>query len=59
MRCQACDCLLTDFEATRKSAKTHEYFDLCNDCFESSGVDQEEVIQRFDLMEEIDYDESV
>lgn len=35
MRCKACDCLLTDFEATRKSRESGEYVDLCNRCFET------------------------
>jgi uncharacterized protein YbaR (Trm112 family) len=33
MRCLACDCNLTDFESTRKSATTGLYVDLCNRCF--------------------------
>ena len=33
MRCYSCDCLLSDFEATRKSKTTGEYLDLCNSCF--------------------------
>ena len=33
MRCLACDCSLTDFEATRKSLTTEEYVDLCDRCF--------------------------
>lgn len=32
MRCQACDRLLSDYEATRKSETTKEYLDLCNYC---------------------------
>lgn len=33
MRCLACDRILTDQEATRKSLTTDEYIDLCNECF--------------------------
>ena len=33
MRCVACNAVLTDFEATRKSATTGDYIDLCNKCF--------------------------
>ena len=33
MRCKACDVLLTEYEATRKSAMSGEYLDLCNGCF--------------------------
>ncbi len=32
-RCRACDCILSDYELTRKSAVTGEYYDLCNHCF--------------------------
>ncbi len=32
MRCCACNKLLSDFEATRKDAKTGEYVDMCNTC---------------------------
>jgi len=35
MRCLACNVLLTDYEATRKSLVTNEYFDLCNPCFKT------------------------
>lgn len=35
MRCKACDCVLTDFEATRKSKESGQYVDLCNHCFDS------------------------
>jgi hypothetical protein len=33
MRCLSCNAALTDFEATRKSANTEQYIDLCNHCF--------------------------
>ena len=32
-RCRACDCILNDYELTRKSAVTGEYYDLCGSCF--------------------------
>jgi hypothetical protein len=32
-RCYACDCELSDWEATRKSKVTGEYLDLCDTCF--------------------------
>ena len=34
MRCRACDCLLSDFESTRKDPITGEYEDLCSRCYE-------------------------
>ena len=33
MRCKACDVLLSEQEATRKSPNNGEYVDLCNVCF--------------------------
>lgn len=33
MRCKACDTLLSDYEASRKSLITNEYLDLCNHCY--------------------------
>jgi len=40
--------LLTEYEATRKSALTDEYIDLCNNCFRHIQ-DDFEVIDRPDL----------
>jgi len=36
MRCRACDCLLTDFEATRK--EPDGYLDLCDGCLDPVSV---------------------
>lgn len=47
MRCAACDCKLSDFESTRKSNTTGEYFDLCNKCFFESEV--ADATERADL----------
>ena len=33
MRCLSCNEALTDYEASRRSVRTHQYIDLCNDCF--------------------------
>jgi len=49
MRCKACDVLLSDYEATRKSAMTMEYLDLCDACF-MHIADEVTVIDRPDLM---------
>lgn len=35
MRCRSCDVNLNDFESTRKSAITGDYYDLCSNCFDS------------------------
>lgn len=48
MRCVACNCVLTDFEATRKGVNTGEYIDLCNKCFGTIASDID-VIEREDL----------
>jgi len=54
MRCLSCDKNLTDFEATRKSAFTDEFIDLCNHCF-ASVSDDLQTIERADLAHEDDY----
>ena len=48
MKCRACDDVLTDFEATRKSALDLSYLDLCNKCFFFISSDLT-VIEREDL----------
>lgn len=35
MHCQACDVLISDREASRKSPVTKEFYDLCDGCFET------------------------
>ena len=58
MRCLACNKALNDYEATRKSATTGEYVDLCNHCFHN--VDQEvNAISRPDLENEEDFEDTV
>lgn len=59
MRCRACNTVLSDYEATVKTADTEEYLDLCRDCM--SRLDDElPIIDRPDLVhaydETIDYD---
>jgi hypothetical protein len=49
MRCLACNCDMTDFEATRKWMKSHEYVDLCNRCFNSIRSECSLVEEREDL----------
>ena len=58
MRCLSCDCRLTDFEATRKSAFTNEFIDLCNGCF-ASVSDDLHTIERADLAHDDDETEDV
>lgn len=51
MRCLSCNVILTDFEATRKSATTNDYLDLCNHCFYHISDDVES-LERTDLEHE-------
>lgn len=59
MHCCACDKLLSDFEATRaihREDGSMEYPDLCNECFDSSGlteIDNISITVRNDLATEI------
>lgn len=48
MRCLSCNCVLTDFEATRKAVVTGEYIDMCNKCFLTIAEDIE-YTERDDL----------
>ena len=32
MKCQACDCSLTDFESSARGATTGDYLDMCSRC---------------------------
>jgi hypothetical protein len=51
MRCIACNKALNNYEATRKSATTGEYLDLCNNCFHNIDQDVEAII-RPELLDE-------
>lgn len=53
MRCLACDARLTEFEATRRSATTNEFIDLCNRCFSSVSEDLH-TLEREDLAHDED-----
>lgn len=54
-RCKACDCVLSDFELTRKIKSDitgkKEYVELCNTCFFLPDT-EELVYERTDLLEE-------
>jgi len=56
MRCLSCNKALSDFEATRKSANTGEYLDLCNTCFSDIQYDVDAIV-REDLREDEAVDE--
>jgi hypothetical protein len=49
MRCLACNCDMTDFEATRKWLQSREFVDLCNRCFNSIKAECSLVEEREDL----------
>lgn len=56
MRCLACNKELTEFEATRKSAQTGEFVDLCNECYrpikdDLRCIDNEALKSIFDVVE--------
>lgn len=48
MRCESCDGLLSDYEATRKNLRL-EFVSLCNDCLSSSDLDDVFMLDRPDL----------
>ncbi len=56
MRCYCCDALLSDFEATRRSANTGEFLDMCNDCYYTVRSDVH-VVERTDLRHNEDISE--
>ncbi len=56
MRCLACNKELTEFEATRKSAQTGEFLDLCNECYrpikdDLRTIDNNDLKSIFDVVE--------
>jgi hypothetical protein len=58
MRCLACNKILNDFEATRKSATTGTYVDLCNHCFHDVEYDIQS-LEREDLRETDDTESEI
>ena len=55
-RCRSCDCILNDYEMTRKSAVTGEYYDLCSKCFSTIRTDVY-YRERLDLKDNSDDEE--
>lgn len=65
MRCVACNCRLTEQEATRKMVNTGEYPDLCNHCFstisdqvayvEGTGASDKELGEDYENDSDSDY----
>ena len=58
MRCQICNEVLTDFEATRRIKDTRVYLDLCNVCFKSIDTHLP-IAERKDLMLSRDFDDDL
>jgi len=58
VRCLACNAALSDFEATRKSAMSGHFLDLCNGCcvYTAEYID---TIDRIDLKSESDFEPMV
>jgi hypothetical protein len=63
MRCNCCNAVLTDYEATRRHAYTKEFLDLCSDCFGSVNSevsiphkDRPELWGEYDTDEDIEID---
>ncbi len=50
MRCVACNALLSDYEATRKSQTTGEYLDLCNYCLNDIKNDLKSIIDILNIL---------
>lgn len=38
MRCFSCDCELSDYEATLRSATTNQYLDMCTRDIAAAGI---------------------
>jgi hypothetical protein len=56
MRCISCNIALTDYESTRKSLVTNDYFDMCNSCFKTIKNDLA-YRDRLDLISSNDFNE--
>lgn len=55
MRCLSCNCILSDFESTRKSVNTNSYIDMCNRCYYTIS-DDVATLERDDLAHDEDMD---
>lgn len=59
MHCLSCDKELSDFESSRKSKRTGEYLDLCNNCYKwiKDDIDSMENTSLISQQETIDLEE--
>ena len=60
MKCQKCDCILTDYEAIKKCPITKQYLDICLNCLHHvcDDCDQQVEVQTISLdemLERLDY----
>lgn len=65
MRCNCCNKMLSDFEATRRNSKTREFMDMCNKCighlpkeeftFHTRADLQTETVDKYEEQEDYDY----
>jgi len=46
MKCQQCDCILTDYESVRKDPITKQYLDICLECLYPRFDDYEDQIEE-------------
>lgn len=56
MRCLSCNKALNDFEATRKFAESGAFVDMCMNCCSKSEVDAINIMERVDLLDEVNSD---
>ena len=62
MKCRSCDCVLNDFESTRKYSGVDQgattYVDMCNSCFYKSDevhifdFDERDDLNSYEVLEE-------
>ena len=52
MKCQDCDCFLTDEESVRKDERTGEYLDLCSECLSNLYKDLNDDLP-FDILDDL------
>ena len=57
MKCQSCDCILTDRESVRKSINTGDYLDLCDGCLAETDITVLDNLSGAEYFEDEDGDE--
>ena len=59
MHCLNCDALLSDYEATRRDARSGEYLDICQTCFNDLKSliptrDRKDLLRQSDIDDDFD-----